>query len=100
MHNRWGCSHEKDATDSYKKYAIQHHHDFEVQQAGLFLDKEIPFIGASPDGIISCKCCWKGVLEVKCPFCVKEGLPDEESEDFCMELQNNKWVLKRKHQYF
>lgn len=60
----------------------------------------MPFIGASPDGIISCKCCNKGVLEVKCPYCAKDGLPDHEDKNFCMEFREDKWVLKRNHHYF
>ena len=33
-----------------------------------------PFIGASPDGNIQCECCTRiGVLEVKCPYCVRDG---------------------------
>ena len=43
-----------------------------VYRAGLFIDQEA---GASPHGIITCTCCGKGVLDVKCPFCVKDCLP-------------------------
>ena len=28
-----------------------------------------PHLGASPDGIVECSCCGKGVLEIKCPYC-------------------------------
>ena len=52
-------------------------------------------------GIINCNCCGKGVLEVKCPFCIKEGLPgDPDETDFCMTKQNGKWILKRNHAYY
>ena len=27
-----------------------------------------PHLGASPDGIVICDCCGKGVLEIKCPY--------------------------------
>ena len=43
-----------------------------------------PYIGASPDEIVCCSCCGEGVLEVKCPLCVKEIFPDEELNGFCM----------------
>ena len=33
---------------------------------------------ASHDSIVMCKCCGKGVVEVKCLLCVKDGLPDDE----------------------
>ena len=65
------------------------------------MDMERPYLGASPDGIINCNCCGKGVLEVKCPFCIKEGLPgDPDETDFCMTKQNGKWILKRNHAYY
>ena len=43
-----------------------------------------PYIGASPDGLVCCSCCGEGVLEVKCPLCVKYNFPDEELKGFCM----------------
>ena len=55
-------------------------------RAGLFIDHERLYVHvlASPDGIIICTCCKKGVLEMKCPFCVKDYLPQEEVDSFCM----------------
>ena len=52
-----------------------------VYRAGMFIDRGA---GASPDGIITCTCCGKGVLEVKCPFCVKDCLPQENQDNFCI----------------
>ena len=64
------------------------------------MDVERPYLGASPDGIVNCNCCGKGVLEVKCPFCIKEDLPgDLDETDFCMTQQDGKWMLKRNHAY-
>ena len=42
------------------------------------------------------------MLEVKCPFCVKERLPDDvdDKENFCMQKKNGEWTLKRDHTYF
>lgn len=61
---------------------------------------ERPFVGASPDRIITCTCCGKGVLEVKCPYCIKDGLPQEDQENFCMTQKNGKWSLRRDHAYY
>lgn len=44
------------------------HQNAEVKKSGFVIDKEEPWMGASPDGLISCSCCGKGVLEIKCPF--------------------------------
>ena len=58
------------------------------------------FLGASPDGIVSCKCCGKGVIEVKCPFSTKNGLPDPPPEDIFMCKQDGKLMLKKVHAYY
>ena len=44
-----------------------------VSKSGLVVSTERPFLGASPDGIIQCSCCGKGVLEIKGPFVLKEA---------------------------
>ena len=45
------------------------HHNISVKNnCGLYLCKDAPFLGASPDRVIECDCCDVGVLEIKCPF--------------------------------
>ena len=44
-------------------------------------------MGASPDGLIECKCCGKGVLEIKCPYSHHE-------ESIASAALNNKFCLK------
>ena len=60
------------------------HSKLQMVEPGLFISMERPYIGASPDAIVSCECCGKGVVEVKCPFCFKDKLPEEDSKSFCM----------------
>ena len=97
---RWGCTHEQNAIEAYTKVAKESHEGFEVSVAGLFIDEKWPFVGASPDAIITCKCCGKGVLEIKCPFCFKDGLPEEDQHNFCMSQKDGKWTLKKDHSYY
>ena len=68
--------------EDYNQEAFIHHQGFTVAESGLFVHPDMPFIGASPDRIISCDCCGKGILEVKCPFCIKDKLPDHEKKFF------------------
>jgi len=52
---------------------------------------EKPYLGASPDGFVNCKCCGmaRESVEVKCLLCVKDGLLlGEELPGFCMEKKN------------
>ena len=71
-----------------------------ILKAGLFVDSEKPYLGASPDGIIECACCGKGSLEVKCPFSCKDKLPDDNNTTFCMVKKDDTWMLKRDHSYY
>ena len=63
------------------------------------IDLNKPFIGASPDAFVECSCCNQGVVEVKCPHCIKDRSPDE-VDNFCMVKEDEKWRLKRDHAYF
>lgn len=47
-----------------------------VHDTGFFINPSVPFLGASPDGLVSCDCCGVSVIEVKCPFCVKSDKVD------------------------
>ena len=62
---------------------IAKHENFKISNAGLFIDDTHPFLRASPDGMVKCSCCGKGVLEIKCPFCHKDDLPESDNS-FCM----------------
>ena len=37
-----------------------------IEETGMWINTNFPFLGASPDGIIFENCCPVGVLEVKC----------------------------------
>lgn len=56
---------------------------------------EHPFIAATPDALVSCTCCGKGVAEFKCPYSV--GPYDTQS---CLSEQQGQLHLKRHHKYF
>ena len=48
------------------------HKDFEIQELGLMFKQNEPWFSASPDSFVSCSCCEKGVVEVKCPLAFKD----------------------------
>ncbi len=81
---RWGCEYEDKALQEYEHKCMTKHSNFELTQSGCVIDEGKPFIGASPDGCTKCTCCGNGLVEVKCTYCFKEGLPDEEKSNFCM----------------
>ena len=62
---RWGCEHEEVAQRKYLQLMSLSHRDFKVEESGFFICTDYPFIGASPDGLVTCACCSDGICEVK-----------------------------------
>ena len=46
-----------------------------LKNVEIFLCEDMPFIGGSSDGIVTCSCCGKFWLEVKCPFSIRDKSP-------------------------
>lgn len=61
----------------YKK----NHQKPKMDLSSLHVDEVHPFLGASPDGLISCKCCGEGLLEMKCSYLFKNKTPQEACTD-------------------
>ena len=61
----WGCEHEEVARDKYASVSSVNHENFRVDECGLFISTEYPFIGATPDGLVTCACCSDGICEIK-----------------------------------
>ena len=87
----YGRRHEGDAFDLYVVVTTGHgeidgvapsgnvyvmtdvpHQACSVTKCGHHLSTEKPYLGASPDGLVDCTCCGKGVLEIKCPHSMKD----------------------------
>ncbi|KAM9834824.1 uncharacterized protein ACBT44_014087 [Syngnathus typhle] len=102
MIRRWGW--ESDARKRYEMIMTQRHTGLNVDETGFHMSAGRPYFGASPDGLLSCDCCGKGCLEIKCPFCIKDKGVEEvaaESKAFCLEQKlNGNYVLREDHQYY
>lgn len=74
---KYGKEHEAIARllyqENYKKEHIKAH----IVESGLHVSKQYPYMGASPDGLVQCKCCGNGLLEIKCTYTHKDLSPDE-----------------------
>ena len=75
------------------------HQSFTTRKAGLHIAQKTPFLAASPDGLVHCDCCGKGVIEIKCPFTHREHTITfaTQSKDFCL---NEDLSLKCTHKYY
>ena len=98
----WGCQREKTARDLYSSGMADIHENFTVKDAGLHISTDHPFVGASPDGLVSCNSCEDGCLEIKCPYCHKGEFIFEAAEGnkFCIEKVGTEYKLKRNHPYY
>ncbi|TRY78175.1 hypothetical protein TCAL_16683 [Tigriopus californicus] len=56
-----------------------------VRDAGLVIDPAVPFLAASPDGFVENE---ESLLEVKCPFKIREEMPSINNLDF-LHLDSN-----------
>jgi hypothetical protein len=63
--------------------------------------KDKPYIGASPDGLMTCHCCQSACVKIKCSFSIREYVGEDKwhETDF-LECVNNNIQLKRSHKYY
>ena len=79
------------------------HSNFSVCDVGLVINPKWPYLGATPDGKVSCTCCGKGIVEIKCPYCHKESTIDNATQDknFCLKKDSSgKIYLDHSHAYY
>ena len=82
----------------------QNHLNLAVGETGFFVNPKWPHIGASPDGLVTCNCCPKSILEIKCPYNCANSVTTSKSGDTieCQFLKkiNGKINLDEDHQYY
>lgn len=94
----WGKEMEDTARQYYANEITKNHQDLQVRHCGLVLRPNEPHLGSSPDGIVTCTCCGKGALEIKCPYKYRDGLQGcTEDKQFCL---GESFKLKHSHQYY
>ena len=97
----WGIKNETRALDQYYMCFQQNHSDTQLIKPGLLVLKEHPFIRVSPDAIISCSCHGKRVVEIKCPYTLRnEDINESIAKGNCDYLfnDNENVTLKVHHQ--
>ncbi|XP_041376642.1 uncharacterized protein LOC121389093 [Gigantopelta aegis] len=99
---RWGCKHEKTAKADLLEKMAPFHENLKIEDSGFIISTDFPHLGASPDGVVSCDCCGKFCLEIKCPFSVRENSLDKccDPKFFLGKNDNGIIQLKRDHAYF
>ena len=86
------------AQDQYEALHAVQHTDSVCQASGLFLSIEYPMFGASPDGLVQCTCCGEGLVEIKCPYTLRESSDLGQLAWMC--LVNDIYCLSRSHRHY
>ena len=99
-HEIWGCG-KKGICGEMEA----NHEDFTLSDSGFHVNLQLPFMGASPDGMVSCKCCGSGICEVKCPYKARDVHPLDAAatiKNFCLKQSAGDAciTLDKKHAYY
>lgn len=95
----WGINHEQDALKAYEAHERLKHEQFTCRRSGLHLSTTHPFAGATPDALVSCICCGKGVAEFKCPYVLRDAT-NFSSANTCLAEVNGVMQLQPCHAYY
>ena len=95
----WGKDNEPIAVSAYIQHMTNCKRIISVSPTGLRINPDFPYLGASPDGLVTDVDCPdpNGNLEVKCPYKYRNLDPNQaaENKDFCSELKDGILKLKR-----
>ena len=63
-----GKSNEPIVRESYARIVSQDHQNFSCRETGFVIDEQHCYLGSSSDGTVTCDCCGRGVIEIKCSY--------------------------------
>ncbi|XP_063412943.1 uncharacterized protein LOC134695595 [Mytilus trossulus] len=92
----FGIKMEKVAKTQYFDMFKAQHKKCSFKECGLFVSKASPFLGASPDGVVKCKCCGTRLVEIKCTFKYADKTPMEVANLQTYHVQNINGEIKLK----
>ena len=85
-----------------ENFTRKKHIGYRTIKCGMFINKQLPWLYATPDFLSWCKCYGYGCGEIKCPHCL-DGVDFESYTNkgsSCLEVKDGKMKLKREHQYY
>ena len=96
---KYGRDIEMEVVNTFAEYIKNYHQDCIISECGLVLDETMPYIGASPDQLMSCSCCGKACIEIKCPYSINYTEPNEQNLEYLYK-DGDTVKLKQNHKYF
>lgn len=91
--------------NAFQQYNIllqkQNHINLKLAKRGLVLSAKSSYMGASPDGLRTCDCCGKVLMEIKCPYSARSKGPSEFSKALpYFKTQDDLVSINHNHPYF
>ena len=96
---KWGIEKEHQAKCDFLVLFKQTHENGNLVDCGLNISLDYPFIGASPDGMLTCDCCGTCCVEVKCPYSRRGEIIDE-NIPYLKKCDDDELRLDKKHDYY
>ena len=99
---RYGVSNESKAANRYAEYMKDIGNNIQVLECGVIISNAMPWLAASPDRRVIDKEFGYGLVEIKCPFTLRNLTPEEACSDasFYCHLIDGKPELKKDHHYY
>jgi len=99
----YGRTNEQLALDDYQEKQTSLHLGFKLQKSGIKIKSDAQFIAASPDGLTYCECCGVGIVEVKCPYSIRDCLSIAEfvgKKSCYFTFEKSDLKLNKNHRYY
>ena len=91
---------QENAVNCFYDIMRKKHKNFQVHECGLYLDRVVPYIGGSPDRILTCPCCKPACLEVKCPYSINHLSPCDPDAKLIYLLKDGDGIVLNKSQKY
>ena len=98
---KYGRTMEEEAVNAFYNEMSKKHKNLNLEECGLFLEKDMPYVGGSPDRIVRCSCCKPACLEVKCPYSINYTHPQDPNITLPYLCKDDDVLtLKKQHKYY
>ena len=99
-----GIAMEVHAKETVQRVVRKTHTNALFKDPGMTIDGKFPFLSASPDLEVYCKCCGKFVIEIKCPYSICHLKPSAETLSYLKVVvetgAGEMTKLKKNHSYY
>lgn len=74
---QWGLQSEQKARSIFLSLLAPFHKTLVTDRRGFYVSKAKPYLGASPDGFVTCSCHDAALIEIKCPYSIRNDVPEK-----------------------